>query len=88
MVKQEHVAAAAASTRKIKNNNKKKKKKKKKKNKNNNVRTKLDHAKEATSSGDHANEPMNHIPSTSKPFERPDTWKRIAQVPPKHISSS
>ena len=80
MVKQEPAAAAATPTRK------KERKSKKKKRKKTNSPIRLDRSKTKNSSRvivENAKGKRDRIPSASKPFERPDTWRDVAQVPNK-----
>lgn len=78
MVKQKNADTTAASTLQKKNKGHKKNKgKKKNKKKKIASRVKLDPAQK--NKGSDANLD-NHVPSTSKPFERPDTWRDIVQV--------
>ena len=72
MVKEKNADTPAASTRRKKNKGKKKSKKKKINN-----RVKSNDAKETKGSDVNLN---NHVPSTSNPFQRPDTWRDVAQV--------
>ena len=84
MKKQKHATTVAESPRKKKN----KTKKKKKKNSKRNSGVKVDSTKKKKTSFvdlDHAKETGNYVPSSSKPFERPDTWRDVAQVPTKFI---